>query len=216
MRSGDLAQVHRVDRREAEVEHLRAEPVALRVGVLLQVAELGERRDVAVRRAPAQVELARELADADQRAVGVERGEDREAALERLRRARASLRGRHAADPSASFHQLEHRLDKRAVPLGESGAIADDARAHGALGIARSLAHDGGSSTGADTKELLAAMSSQSLEDLLQTVGNPVDLARNSQIGPYVYPRFRASSRTGGTSSTPGVRRAVSSTSRTT
>lgn len=32
-------------------------------------------------------------------------------------------------------------------------------------------------------------MSSQSLESLLQTVGNPVDLARNSQIGPYVYPK---------------------------
>ena len=32
-------------------------------------------------------------------------------------------------------------------------------------------------------------MSSQSLEGLLQSVGNPVDLARNSQIGPYVYPK---------------------------
>jgi len=32
-------------------------------------------------------------------------------------------------------------------------------------------------------------MSSQSLEGLLQKVGNPVTLARNSQIGPYVYPR---------------------------
>jgi vanillate/3-O-methylgallate O-demethylase len=31
-------------------------------------------------------------------------------------------------------------------------------------------------------------MSSQSLEALLQSVGNPVELARNSQIGPYVYP----------------------------
>ncbi len=31
-------------------------------------------------------------------------------------------------------------------------------------------------------------MSSQSLEDLVQTVGSPVELARNSQIGPYVYP----------------------------
>lgn len=30
---------------------------------------------------------------------------------------------------------------------------------------------------------------SQSLEGLLNTVGNPVDLARNSQIGPYVYPK---------------------------
>ena len=32
-------------------------------------------------------------------------------------------------------------------------------------------------------------MSSQSLESLLQAVGNPVTLARNSQIGPYVYPK---------------------------
>ena len=31
-------------------------------------------------------------------------------------------------------------------------------------------------------------MSAHSLEALLQSVGNPVDLARNSQIGPYVYP----------------------------
>ena len=32
-------------------------------------------------------------------------------------------------------------------------------------------------------------MSSQSLEALLQTAGNPVTLVRNSQIGPYVYPK---------------------------
>ena len=31
-------------------------------------------------------------------------------------------------------------------------------------------------------------MSSRSLEDVLQTVESPVELARNSQIGPYVYP----------------------------
>src|SRR5438552_17515922 len=31
-------------------------------------------------------------------------------------------------------------------------------------------------------------MSPQSLEDLLKTVGNPVNLLRNSQIGAYVYP----------------------------
>ena len=31
-------------------------------------------------------------------------------------------------------------------------------------------------------------MSSQSLEDVLEKAGNPVQLARNSQIGPYVYP----------------------------
>ena len=31
-------------------------------------------------------------------------------------------------------------------------------------------------------------MSDRSLEDLLHAVGDPVELARNSQIGPYVYP----------------------------
>jgi vanillate/3-O-methylgallate O-demethylase len=41
-----------------------------------------------------------------------------------------------------------------------------------------------------DSEELPAAMTAQSLEDLLQSVGNPVDLARNSQIGPYVYPGY--------------------------
>ena len=33
-------------------------------------------------------------------------------------------------------------------------------------------------------------MSAQSLENLLQSVGNPVTIARNSQIGPYVYPGY--------------------------
>jgi vanillate/3-O-methylgallate O-demethylase len=31
-------------------------------------------------------------------------------------------------------------------------------------------------------------MSSQSLEDVIRTAGNPVDLLRNSQIGPYAFP----------------------------
>jgi len=35
-------------------------------------------------------------------------------------------------------------------------------------------------------------MSSQSLEGLLESVGSPVKLARNSQIGPYVYPNVPA------------------------
>jgi vanillate/3-O-methylgallate O-demethylase len=37
--------------------------------------------------------------------------------------------------------------------------------------------------------ESLATVSSQSLEALLQTAENPVTLVRNSQIGPYVYPK---------------------------
>src|ERR1700722_10982508 len=36
-----------------------------------------------------------------------------------------------------------------------------------------------------------AAMSYQSLEEMLQTVGNPVKLLRNSQIGPYAFPVVR-------------------------
>jgi vanillate/3-O-methylgallate O-demethylase len=35
-------------------------------------------------------------------------------------------------------------------------------------------------------------MSDRSLEDLIQEAGNPVELARNSQIGPYVYPKVAA------------------------
>src|SRR5215831_13457190 len=35
-------------------------------------------------------------------------------------------------------------------------------------------------------------MSNQSLEDLLQTVRNPVELLRNSQIGPYAFPVVRS------------------------
>ena len=35
-------------------------------------------------------------------------------------------------------------------------------------------------------------MSYQSLEDALQTVGSPVDLLRNSQLGPYAFPVVRA------------------------
>ena len=36
---------------------------------------------------------------------------------------------------------------------------------------------------------MTSAISAQSLEALLQTVGDPVTLVRNSQIGPYVYPK---------------------------
>src|SRR3984957_3583446 len=35
-------------------------------------------------------------------------------------------------------------------------------------------------------------MSDRSLEDVLEAVGSPVELARNSQIGPYVYPAVRS------------------------
>ncbi len=35
-------------------------------------------------------------------------------------------------------------------------------------------------------------MGHRSLEDVLQAAGNPVDHVRNSQIGPYVYPKVPA------------------------
>ena len=85
VRNRDLTDVHRVDRRKAQVEDARAEPVALRLRVLLEVAEGRQRRDVAMRGASTQAELARELADADRRSVGPEGREDREATFERLR-----------------------------------------------------------------------------------------------------------------------------------
>src|SRR5579884_3499038 len=67
MRRRHLAQLHRVDRREAEVEDARAQPVLLRGPVLLQVAERRERGDVAVRGGAAEPYLAAELADAEER-----------------------------------------------------------------------------------------------------------------------------------------------------
>ena len=59
-------------------------------------------------------------------------------------------------------------------------------------------------------------MSYQSLEELLQAVGNPVEMAETHKLDRTFIPRFQASSRTGGTSSTPGRRPASSSTSPTT
>ena len=41
-------------------------------------------------------------------------------------------------------------------------------------------------------KEACRTMSQKSLEDALQAAGSPVELARNSQIGPYVYPAVPA------------------------
>ena len=87
VRRGHVPELHRVDRREPEVEHARAERVLAGCGVLVEVAELREGGDVAVRGAPREAELLRDLADADQLPAGGERGEDRETALERLRRA---------------------------------------------------------------------------------------------------------------------------------
>jgi vanillate/3-O-methylgallate O-demethylase len=39
------------------------------------------------------------------------------------------------------------------------------------------------------TEERADRMSAQSLQELIDVAGNPVDLVRNSQIGPYVYPK---------------------------
>ena len=90
----DRPQLHRVDRREAEVDHARAEPVLLRRRVLLEVAERGARGDVTMRGAAVQSHLAGELADPEQRLDGGERGEDREPPLQRLRVRTPFRRGR--------------------------------------------------------------------------------------------------------------------------
>ena len=67
MRRGDLAQLHRVDRGEPEVEHARAEAVLLRRRILLEIAEGGQRRHVAVGRRAAEPDVAAELAHAEKR-----------------------------------------------------------------------------------------------------------------------------------------------------
>src|ERR1700734_659740 len=42
-----------------------------------------------------------------------------------------------------------------------------------------------------DREESLESMNYQSLADVLETVGSPVELLRNSQIGPYAFPVVR-------------------------
>jgi hypothetical protein len=92
VRGRDLPQLHRVDRREAEIEDARAEPVLAGLRVLLQVAEPREGGDVPVGRAAGQPEETRELADPELRRRRLERREDRQAPLEGLGLARAGLR----------------------------------------------------------------------------------------------------------------------------
>src|SRR3954471_24755714 len=79
MRRRDVAELHRVDRGDPKIEHAGPEPVLARLGVLLQVAEPGEGRDVTMRRRAAQSDGAREIADAEQRLRGLERRQDRKA-----------------------------------------------------------------------------------------------------------------------------------------
>ena len=44
----------------------------------------------------------------------------------------------------------------------------------------------------AKQEELPPTMSYRSLEDALETAGSPVNLLRNSQIGPYAFPVVRS------------------------
>ena len=81
----DLAELHRVDRGEPEIEHPEAEPVAPGRPVLLEIAEVRKRRDVAVGARTAEPDLAREVTHAEEWAGRGERGKDREAAFEGLR-----------------------------------------------------------------------------------------------------------------------------------
>ena len=82
----------------------------------------------------------------------------------------ARARRRHDRILTPRFHQSGRCLDKWSTPLQVSKAVA----------VGRYPCGRG--------EELLAIMGAQSLAGLLQSVGNPVDLVRNSQIGPYVYP----------------------------
>ena len=68
VRCRDLAQFQRSEHRESQVEDARGETVFTRQVVLLEVAEGG---DVAVRRAASEGELARQVADPECRAIGL-------------------------------------------------------------------------------------------------------------------------------------------------
>src|SRR6195256_210860 len=46
--------------------------------------------------------------------------------------------------------------------------------------------------TSSQRELMTAAVVYQSLEDAIQNAGNPVDLLRNSQIGPYAFPVVRS------------------------
>ena len=85
------------------------QPVLPRRVVLLEEAERGERGDVAMRRAAGQIELSRELADAQRGPIRPKRREDGESTLERLGAARAVRRLPH-------FRIVERRLDNSHTP----------------------------------------------------------------------------------------------------
>ena len=50
-------------------------------------------------------------------------------------------------------------------------------------------------------------MAHASLEEKIAAIGSPVDMARNSQIGPYVYPKVPAEFPSPNTTAMSGARR---------
>ena len=141
VRRRDLAHVHRVDGGEAEVEHARSQAVALALAVLLEVAEGGQRGDVAMSRAAREIEGAADLADTHQGLSGLEQRQHREAPLERLGHARicrpTSPRRLgleiHVPDTRLLYRGMEHCWGKSprmrvctgwnaVVPLSRAGA----------------------------------------------------------------------------------------------
>ncbi|HEX7161416.1 MAG TPA: hypothetical protein VF223_09300 [Trebonia sp.] len=86
VRRRDLAQTERSEHRESQVKHADAQPVLAGRVVLVEVAELGERGDVAVRGAAGEAEPLGQFTDSERRAVRAERPENRQSAFERLRR----------------------------------------------------------------------------------------------------------------------------------
>jgi hypothetical protein len=103
--SAPSSDLHRADRREAEVDHARAERVLAGVRVLLEEAEGGKRGHVAVGGAAVEVDRAGQLGDPENRAAGGELAEDPQAALEGL----GERRLRHGVAPyQRPFQILEH------------------------------------------------------------------------------------------------------------
>src|SRR5450631_2457341 len=81
------------------IELIEAEPVAATRRVLLEVAEPCQGRDVPMRCADPETELARDLGCPEQGAVATEDGEDREPSFERLRQAGVAAPGRTRRAP---------------------------------------------------------------------------------------------------------------------
>ena len=103
VRGGDLAQLERAEHGEPEVEHADAEPVLAGRLVLVEVAEPGEGRDVAVRGAAGQPQPLGQLADSERGRSGVN--------VPRMARPRSSDCDEATESSCGMFQILERRID---------------------------------------------------------------------------------------------------------